>query len=534
MRRLLTAWGVDYDQWWALTVVALKLDFRKGMIGAGRVARRTKGVGVYVMQFIFYSVIGVLLAFGVAWIPDPFVSAIIALTLVAFMVATAVLIDHNSAITSPDDYGILAFHPISSRTYFAARLANVLVYTLGLATVLGYLPVALYFVRHGAAVGLAALLALYGCAISVTLTVMLVYAGLLRLAGPRRLRAALSWVQLLVSMFVYGGYIIITRSVSKSVLETLSLPKTPWLLVYPATWFASWIELASGLAGPAVLGPAMAALALLAALGFATRGRLSLEYSERLGALTASSQERKRKPVKAGAPRSARWFGGGESRAVALLVRSQFRNDMRFRMGVLSILPLTLIYLYIGLQGGASGSRNLTLVSLAVLLFPTTLKMHLGRSEAYRASWIFFSSPADRTRLVRSAKNVLVAFFVLPYLAFVAALLLVFRYPPAYVAVFVLFTGLVSHMVLQLATLVNPELPFSRPLAKGSGAGSTFLTIFVIAAVGSVLPLLLQRFYDDATVMAIVFGSLIALSLLVRRLTRIRIERRAARLEFEG
>jgi len=538
MRRLLTAWGVDYGQWRALTSVALKLDFRKGMVGAGRVTRKTKGVGVYVMQFVFYSVIGVFLAFGVAWIPDPFVSAVIALTLVAFMVATAVLVDHNSAITSPDDYDILAFHPISSRTYFAARLANVLVYTLALATVLAYLPVITYFVKHGAAVGLAALFALYGCAIAVTLTVMLAYAGMLRLVGPRRLRSALSWVQLLVSMFVYGGYIIITRSVSQEVLTTLTLPKTPWLLVYPAVWFASWIELASGVTGAAVLGPAAAACLLLAGLAFATRGRLSLEYSERLGALTSATEARKRKAVKAGAPRRSRWFRGGESRAVALLVRSQFRNDMRFRMGVLSILPLTLIYLFMGLQqsraGAASGPRNLMLVTLAVLLFPATLKLHLGRSEAFRASWIFFSSPADRTRLVRSAKNVLTVFFVVPYLGFVGVLLTLFRYDPGFVAVYILFTGLVSHLVLMLATLMDPELPFSKPMAKGRGGAATLFTIMVIGVIGSLLPFLLERLMRSANAMSIAFTVVIGLTLVVRRLTRVRVERQAARLEFEG
>jgi hypothetical protein len=535
MRRLLTAWGVDYDQWRALIRVALKLDFRKGMVGAGRIARRTRGIGVYVMQFIFYSMIGGFMAFAVAWIPDPFLSAIITLTLLLFMVATAVLIDHNSAITSPDDYGILAFHPVSSRTYFAARLANVFVYTLAMATVLGYLPAIAFFVRHGAAVGLAALFAMYGGAIGVTLTVMLAYAWMLRVVGPRRLRSALSWLQLVISMFVYGGYILVTRSVSKSVLETLTLPRTPWLFVYPATWFASWVELATGLTGPAVLGPAAASLLLLGALALGTRGRLSLEYAERLGALTSATHAQKRKPAKGNRLRQGRWFRGGEARAVALLVRSQFRNDMRFRMGVLSILPLTLIYLFMGLQQSArSGSRNLTLVSLAVLLFPVTLKMHLGRSETFRASWIFFSSPADRTRLVRSAKNVLVTFFVLPYLAFVAVLLLLFRYPPPYVAVYALFTGLVSHLVLQLATLVDPELPFSRPLAKGRGAGTTLFTIMIIGALGGLLPFLLERFYRSGLAIAIVFSAVIAASLAARRLTRFRVERRAARLEFEG
>ena len=48
------------------------------------------------------------------------------------------------------------------------------------------------------------------------------------------------------------------------------------------------------------------------------------------------------------------------------------------------------------------------MVTLAMLMFPTMLKMNLSRSDAFRASWIFFSCPIDRTRMVRAAKNVLV------------------------------------------------------------------------------------------------------------------------------
>ena len=536
MRPLLTAWGVDYDQWRALTIAALKLDFRTSTVGGSRTSRMARGIGAIVMQVLFYSMLGGLVAFAVANIPDPFLAAIITLTFVLFMVGTAVLIDHNSAVTSPDDYRILGFLPITSRTYFAARLANVLAYTLAMATALGYLPLILFFVRHGFAVGVAALLAVYACAIAVTLTAMLGYAWMLHMVGPRRLRSALSWVQLVFSMALYGGYFIVMRAVSKNVLTTLALPATPWLLLYPATWFASYVELAAGSTGGRVVGPATASLALLAVLALAARGRLSLEYAERLGAVTSATQVRK---VGRTALKPGRWFRGGEARAVAILVRSQFRADMRFRMGVLSILPLTLIYLFMGLQGGGArgtlaGSGNLGLVTLAVLLFPATLKLHLGRSEAFRASWVFFSSPADRTRLVRSAKNVLVVFFLAPYLLFVGVLLTLFGHDPAYVAVYVCFTGLVSHLILLLATLADPELPFSKPMAKGRRSGVTLLTLIIIGAAGGLLPLLLNRLYRNGTALAIAFGAVVLLSLLVHRLTRVRVERQAARLEFEG
>src|SRR5690606_18166751 len=140
-------------------------------------------------------------------------------------------------------------------------------------------------------------------------------------------------------------------------------------------------------------------LALMALLAGAMRGRLSLEYAEQLGTLMTGGGD-------ARAPRSASsrprlWFRAGEARAVAILVRSQFRNDLRFRMGVFAILPMTLIYLLMGLSNArdaaGAGAPNLTLVTMAALLFPSMLKTNISRSEAFRAAWIFFVTPADRT-----------------------------------------------------------------------------------------------------------------------------------------
>ena len=326
---------------------------------------------------------------------------------------------------------------------------------------------------------------------------------------------------------------------SKSVLATLTLPKTAWVLLYPATWFASWVELARGITGWEVVIPAAAAVATVAGLLAATRGRLSLEYAEQLGALSSASGARER--PRRETHRAGRWFRTGEARAVAILVRSQFRNDTRFRMGVLSIIPLTLIYLFLGMpRSGTSGdlaartSANLSMVTLARDDVPATLKLHLGRSDAFRASWIFFATPADRTRIVRSAKDVLVAYFLVPYLALVGALLLVFRQDPGYVAAYLLFAGLASHFVLLLVTLIDPELPFAKPLVKGRGTLWTFIVIIGIGVLGALLPLLLRWLYGRPLGMLLLFAVLAGVSLLVQRLTRARVESQAKRLEFEG
>jgi hypothetical protein len=259
------------------------------------------------------------------------------------------------------------------------------------------------------------------------------------------------------------------------------LPKSPWWLLASPTWFGAYLELAAGRIGPLEIVPALTAAIAFVVLARQLGGRLSLEYAERLAAMTTAS---------AGAATRARARtlrrtlnleqnpeprtpepGTREARAIALLVRSQFRNDQKFRLGVLGILPMTFLYLLTSVREHAvsdpfvQGGR-FSLVALAIMMFPSTLNMHLTGSDAFRASWIF-SSPADRMRLIRAAKNVLVAYFLVPYLLLVTAVYAYLAGNLLHVVVHFALLGLLSHLVLQGVVLAEPTYHSRGPSARG-------------------------------------------------------------------
>jgi hypothetical protein len=177
MRRLMTAAGVEYDQWKALTVVALKLDYRQMSFGQAQWGGRdVGGAGLSVAQLVFYTMLGLFMAAAVWFIPDLFLKSTLLMTVTVFVVGTTILLEHNSALTSPVDYPVLGYRPVSSRTYFAAKLTNVLVYTGAITTVAIYLPIVALVFRHGAAIGLAGAAALYMCSATVAIGVLLTYA----------------------------------------------------------------------------------------------------------------------------------------------------------------------------------------------------------------------------------------------------------------------------------------------------------------------------------------------------------------------
>ena len=536
MNRLLTALGIDYAQWKALTITALRLDFRVINVGVVHTDRKTSPARAFVFQLVFYGALGLFMALAVTYMEDRLAASLIVLSYVIVMVATAMLIEHNSVVISPTDYGILGYQPITSRTYFAAKLTNVLIYMVGMTTAVGLVPAAAFFVNHGAATGFAAVGALYASATATTLAIITAYAWLVRSVGARRLRSILSWVQMLMSFIVYGGFFAFSEVFATGVLASVTVPRTPWLLLYPAAWFASWMEVAAGGAGALEVGAVLASLALILFLALQLRGRLSLEYAAQLGTLSAATAA---DDARTAALRPGFWFRGGEARAVAILVRSQFRNDMKFRMGILGILPITVLYLIMGLRtaeaaDSATGGPDLGLVTMAVLLFPTMLKANLGHSDAFRASWIFFASPIDRTRLIRSSRNVLVAFFLIPYLFFVGLVLAFFVDSLVWTFIYLVITGLVSNLALLVATLMDPELPFSKPLQKGKGTSRLFLIFIVIGTLGAFLPFLTRRLYGHPVAVLIAMAVIVAISLIVDRMTRLRVERQAAHLEFQG
>ena len=176
----------------------------------------------------------------------------------------------------------------------------------------------------------------------------------------------------------------------------------------------------------------------------------------------------------------------------------------------------------------------MSMITIAVMMFPTMLKLNLARSDSYRASWIFFASPSDRARIVQASKNILVVTFLLPYLIVVGILLAYFTTSIPHLIVHLLVMVLVSHLVLQLVTFVEPELPFSRPLVKGTSSSRVFVVMILAAGAATSLPFFAPLVYRSTIATAAGIATLVLISVMIDRFTRLRIEAQASRLEFEG
>jgi hypothetical protein len=512
----------------------------------GAFGGRTRGGPgtAFIVLLFFYFIMGLMFSTLIWLNKDVFLTGTLFLTWVMFMIGALVLIEFHSVILSPDDYLILGHMPISSRTYFFATLTNLLFYIAVITTALGLAPIGAYFFTRGfnPLLGAAAVLATYLSSISVALAMILLYAGILRFVHPRKLRRALSYLQLVMSFLIYGGYTFLPSLASGKGFGSRTLQKTPWWFFHPATWFASYLDLAAGRHSLAEIFPALLSIVAIAVLIYWADSKLSLDYSERLAAL-GSLSEGGRKPATGSLGRSL-LFKHREARAVALLIWSQFRFDQKFRLGVLGILPLTIFYLIMGLREGPLPDPFLDprfnfarggLLYLAVLLFPVTLKTALASSDSYQASWIFYATPADKERLVLATKNFLLAYFVFPYLALIAAVFAYFFRNPAHVLLHLCMLALLAHMVLQISVLFSPELPFSQPVRKGERSSRIMLVMMVGPVfVMMLLFFLMRRVYPRTDLFVATLAGLAVLTWLLEKAIVARVGRITRNLQFQG
>ena len=530
--------GADYTQWRVLTRVMLKTDFRSASALQMGNSPMREGAGTQWMTVLLYGCFGLYTLAVTLVLPDLFLAAVWSLSMSGLVVAMVILIDYGSVVISPTDYEILAHQPVSSRTYFLVKLTNVLLYA-GMIGALVTGPTWIFLgVRHGLVTAVVFPLTAAAAVAWTALAIISVYAGLVRVVRPARFDRILSYIQVLLVTSVVAAPLLLGELEDR--LAAVEIGTSPALFALPAAWFASALPLVNGEWSVTGVLAVITAAGSTACLFYIVGGRLSLSYAERMGALlTTSASDRS----KASPRRSARRRFPVEVRAVATLLKGNFRHDRNFRMTVLGIAPMTLLYVYLSLREGSLpdpfvelgfGAGRLWTIHFVAIGGPQMLLESVFRSDSFRAGWIFFASPVDRARLVTGAGHCIALFVLVPYLTILGGVFVWAFGDVLHAVAHAGVLGLVSNLAVQLRLLLAPRLPFSEPPAKGGFSVGVFTAMVVSGVLIALLPLPLHAAYAStaATISTIVVLT-IANAMMPRFVAR-RIAPRLQRLEFAG
>lgn len=539
----LRRFGVDPRQWRALLRASYLLLKRnpasiKGLKG-GNTSRAT---GIVVM-LVFYAFVGMIFAFIPLGGQDPSVAASLVLIPTSIFIASIILLEFGSTIISPEDYAVLSVQPVSSRTYFAARISVIILLTLLFAAVLDAPFTVTCIIKRGVPEGLTWAIAAGANALTTGMSMILLYAFALRVIPYRRLMTLMGYLQMSISFLIYGGFGLLSSRIS-GIMSGISGDQPWWWFFLPPVWFASFTSLAAGVVTLQNFMLALCAIVLLGVILPAGASRISLSYAESISR-AAVLESRRRAPVHR--RRFISLLKRSEDRAIATLIARQFRYDIKFKMTILGIIPLTALYVFQGLHGGGKfydpfsnafdlqGMIGSSALYIAIIIFPGILKDEIGKSDSFQAAWVFFSTPADRSALVLAVKRILTVYFLVPYLFLLGFVFYYFFRNPVHVLMHEVVILLSSQLLLQIAFLIAPRLPFSAPRGVGERISlTTFMMILGPLFLLAMLAFFSRFFYINLASYLLGTSALAFIVVLVERILRLRVSRKVGGLEFTG
>ena len=491
--------GVDDDQFRAILEVKLILDSKRQTAAAGFDRKRKKPRNTFLLTLVAYSFFGLFVSILIAVAGSALVSLTIMHSYVIVMVALTLITDFSSVLLESKDHEILGARPVTPRTLFIARLAHVLIFLSAITLSLTIFAFAIGTVRFGLlfppvfALGLIA-----GNTVSIGVVAVL-YLLIMRFLNEERLRDAILYVQIAMTLVFVGGYQIMPRLMDMTQLKTLDISDDRWIWFYPPTWFAAPVDILAGngdatrwilTAMGAVLAVVILVVVVLSADSFRrSHGEKSRRAPGAASRTRVSSTLRLARLVaRPGAERAAfDWTW-------QLCARSRnFKRRTYPLVAVVFVFAAVMVFVGADSYSDAVGKLATSNQHLVVLYFMAMLlpasAAEMRFSEQFEAAWIYHIVPVGGPGVLLSGslKAVLIR-FVTPALVLVAVPIVVLgglRTVPD-----VLLAGSVTVMFSFFHGLVlgNRELPFSIPIELHNQQGR-LIKMMLLMMVGLVLGL---------------------------------------------
>ena len=536
--------GVDWQQLRALLVASIRLDIRssRSRYGGSRVPPLA-------IVLVTYTVMGVLLAVALIRSGDPFAYSVFTLSGAMFMTALTVIMEYGTVVVNPDDFEIMAHRPISSKTYFWAKVANLLFYVSLMATTLagpGSLMGGLTF-PSGVAFGLTHYaMALLSCWSTAALVVLL-YSAAVRVVSYDRFTNAITFVHTAATLVLTMGYVFLPRMLAEDP-TLISIRRGGWLFAAPPAWYAAVVDMSAGggIYENALLASAAGiSSALLLGIAMST---ISLSYAGRLSELASSSPReqnvKRRTSSRGGFPVGRLVCSGGSEMAGYELMASYLARERKLRSRVYPAFGLPLAaYLFGLLTNGlhdplvaapeGAGLNIMNILGLYCVFISFFFASAMTQTDQWKASWLFYAAPIDdRSALVVGARKVVIWRYLVPFFAGLFVLLS-FTMPVLSAAAFVIVTFVLSLGTFSLIGLTAPHLPLSQSVEKARQMRQLGIVALLAIAMGVVIGIQ-KAFREMPMAGAFVLVGLVVGTWLLELGLRRRLRRRLAAEEFLG
>jgi ABC-2 type transport system permease protein len=480
---------VDGGQLKALVRVSLLSEWRQQQ---RKTAKKFK-IPVLIRSLIFYLIMGFSLGISLINRAPPLLYTLLCYAYFMIMTGFAVIMEGSQVLLIPEDLDVLMHRPLSSSTFFLARLLHMMVFILIFSAGLCFGPaVVTFFYPETPQIfplvfwGLSHLVVLFTAA-----GMMLLYTWMLRVIRFEKLKSFVYIMQFVFTLILILVYQFIARSGWESSATRFQIDQS-WVKWLPPGWFTliigSIIQPGTQLSFFVfiVIGAAVVSMAI----GFQ---RLSVSYMQDVSLLSLHVSEKKRHSTYALPTRSV-WthlFPDSENRAGFFLALQILRRDKLVKMTILPTIAIPLVILLWGLIEGdiqdpftfpvtGQGSTPIQMLPFFIAFMFFMIMRGALYSQDWEAAWIFQSAPIESPkRFIHGVQQGLITGAVIPFYL-ILLVILCFRFNPKHALQHTLFLFCLGMAFLAILNLKENEFPFSKKRERGERIGGFTFMLWLI------------------------------------------------------
>ena len=407
---------INYQQLKTIVTFGFKMEYR------GKKSQKKRNALIpLIMMFLFTGfTVGFQSITSIDFYSTAFFSSIVYMLLMG----NYILIDYPNLVTGPEDFFFYSTRPINSKTYFASKILLIIlmnsIFTMAFS--LPNIILMILFKTSPFWIYPSFILSNFFSGVFISLFIINFYSILLKFLSYRSIKNISTIFQFIIFIALYSGYFIMTnqlRSSSSTSLLNFNYGYESFFL--PPAWFAAFFS--NSWSFQTIINALLAVLSILL-FGILTFKIISMEYAEKISEeMIKSAEPKKRKSKEIPLLGTTQ-----EARVVYSLLKNHFKFSTQFRMGILAIIPITVIYaVMIFINSPESildpftieGRRlfsNTLLLYIAIGIFPLYIKNALSYSQEAEASWILYTTPYNTSRLITSIRHFILGFFIIPYL----------------------------------------------------------------------------------------------------------------------
>ncbi len=547
---------IDFYQVKVLFKYYLKMNFRpktetvetarKGFL------KESSKLGIQYAVFFFMSLMFITILFSEL---SNFMVSLTYYTYSAFISCFLILYSLDTIIINPDDYEILGSRPVSTRTYFLARLLNLIAYISPIVILINFIPTIIYILGRdyfqvfipafNFMDGLLYLIIAFCNTFFYVFLLILLYNLIIRFVPYKKIQNSLVIGQVIFFLCFFLGYQYINANIRSVISSAAGIKEVIWLKFIPTAWFSYLFSYFTETGPLLYLLLGCFGIIIVIIIFLMSLRTISLENAEYIKRISSSIEDTDSEDNKTNNSFFNIIFKNHELKAAYIIISKYLKRDPIIKRKVFMFIGLIIGFLVMGELGIMEGFKipnlffstdinkstiGFTFATFLIIIYLTNFYFISSQTKDWKASWVYYLTLRDIKEFYMGIRIFTILFLFLPVFLIIF-FFQVYRIPFTHALFQTSLIFLFTTIAMSIIGILKPTLPLSKPL--GNRKEMMLVTMLVAPILVIIFMFTLRWIFYSKQYLLFLIG-LILINYFLFKMECSRIKRKYTRLNFSG